>query len=75
MTALHNQHDIYAPLVNRRLEYDYVKKAIEAQGFVDVTRTVDHTELFIRALKGDVDGYRTRWLLPRARPPYWFQRR
>lgn len=50
-TRLHQNHDIYSPLLNRRLEYDYVKKMLEENGFTDVTRTVNHTEIHVRAVK------------------------
>ena len=48
---VHQHHDIYAPLLNRRLEFDQVKKMLEESGFTDVTRTVKDTELYIRAVK------------------------
>jgi hypothetical protein len=48
---LHQAHDLYAPLVNRRLEFDYVKKVLKDHGFTDVIRTVKDTELYIRAVK------------------------
>ena len=54
-TKLHQNHDIYSPLLNRRLEFDYVKKVLEENGFTDVTRTVVHTELNIRAVKGKMN--------------------
>ncbi|MES2701916.1 MAG: class I SAM-dependent methyltransferase [Bacteroidota bacterium] len=50
-TKVHQNHDIYSPLLNRRLDFDYVKKVLEANGFTDVTRTVKHTEVNIRAVK------------------------
>ncbi len=48
---IHGVHDAHAPLINRRLNYEYVKGFLERGGF-KVTRTIDHTELFIRADKG-----------------------
>lgn len=51
-SKIHQLHDMLAPLINRRLEYEHVKKRLEERGFQDVFRTVDHTELFIRGIKG-----------------------
>lgn len=51
-SKVHQLHDMLAPLINRRLEYDYVKINLERGGFQDVFRTVNHTELFIRGIKG-----------------------
>lgn len=74
-SKLHTVHDIYAPLINRRLDYDYVRKFLESRGFGDVTRTIDHTELFVRAIRiNAVRDYHEKWILPRRKPPYWFQR-
>jgi 2-polyprenyl-3-methyl-5-hydroxy-6-metoxy-1,4-benzoquinol methylase len=50
-TKLHQNHDLFAPLLNRRLEFDYVKKMLEDNGFTDVVRTVNDTELHVRAVK------------------------
>ncbi|MGE0022662.1 MAG: hypothetical protein AB7S70_03410 [Hyphomicrobium sp.] len=73
-TWQHSKHDLYAPLINRRLEFDYVLDFLAERGFKDIVRTVDHTELFVRALRGDVETYKTNWILPKKAPPYWFQR-
>ena len=50
-TKLHQNHDMFAPLLNRRYEFEFIKKLLEERGFVDVTRTVNYTELHIRAVK------------------------
>ncbi len=50
-TKVHQYHDIFAPLLNRRLDFSYMKKALEDLGFTDVTRTTKSPELFIRAVK------------------------
>jgi 2-polyprenyl-3-methyl-5-hydroxy-6-metoxy-1,4-benzoquinol methylase len=70
----HSKHDVYAPLINRRLEFDYVRDFLVKRGFKDIVRTVDHTELFVRAFRDDVDNYYMNWVLPKKSPPYWFQR-
>lgn len=71
---VHNYHDIYAPLINRRLEFDQVKQILQDYGFEAVSRTLKHTELFIRAVKGDAEAFLSEWALPACQPPYWFQR-
>jgi len=68
---VHNVHDIYAPLINRRLEFEEVKTQLEKMGFVDIVRTIDHTELFIRASKGQSEYQE--FLLPPKQSPYWFE--
>lgn len=52
-SKVHQLHDMLAPLINRRLEYDFVKTHLERRGFQDVFRTVNHTELFIRGIMGE----------------------
>jgi 2-polyprenyl-3-methyl-5-hydroxy-6-metoxy-1,4-benzoquinol methylase len=69
---LHLWHDIYAPLINRRFTFHEVKQNLEDLGMADVVRTIDHTELFIRARKSPADG-----AIPTLNPhprPYWFER-
>lgn len=70
---LHIYHDIYAPLVNRRLEFQEVKETLVNNGFQDVIRTIDHTELFIRAFKGPANIPQEMLQSPKAKP-YWFER-
>ena len=70
---LHNLHDFYAPLINRRFEFSEIKQLLERGGMGDVTRTIRHTELFIRAVKGDATDYHRRWFVPRKEPRYWFE--
>jgi len=69
---IHNLHDLYAPLINRRFEFGDIRDALKAAGFTDITRTIQHTELFIRAVKGDAADLHHRWFLPVKAPPYWF---
>ena len=67
-------HDMYSPLINRRLDYGYVKNFLETAGFEKVQRIKDHPELFIRAIKSDYEHYKSKWLLQQPQPPFWFQR-
>ena len=71
ITRIHNLHDNYAPLVNRRHEFEDIKERLYELGFNSVLRTIDHSELFIRAFKGDFKD--TNYLLNPKKPPYWFQ--
>lgn len=68
---VHNVHDVYAPLINRRFYFEEIEEILEGVGFTQITRTIDHTEVFVRAIKGEAD-YSTDLLAPKQ-PPYWFQ--
>ncbi len=48
---VHQNHDMFSPLLNRRFEYSFIKKTLEDNGFTDVVRTVNNTELYVRAVK------------------------
>lgn len=50
---VHQMHDIYSPLLNRRLDFEYVKGLLEKKGFTSIVRTNSSTELHIRAIKGN----------------------
>ena len=50
-TRVHQNHDMYSPLLNRRFEYSFIKKTLEDNGFTDVMRTINSTELYVRAVK------------------------
>ena len=70
---LHNLHDLYAPLINRRFEFAEIRTLLEGEGFGDVIRTILHTDLFIRAIKGSSEPLQA-WVLPPRQPPFWFER-
>lgn len=71
-TKLHQNHDMFAPLLNRRMEFDYVKKILEEKGFTDVTRTVNHTELHVRAVKSKMRPEDKEMILTPADNPAWY---
>lgn len=72
---VHNYHDIYAPLINRRLEYDNVREMLADRGFSQIFRTIEHTELFIRGIKEKNPGdFPRNYILPKAKKPFWFER-
>ena len=70
-TKLHQNHDLFAPLLNRRLEFDYVKKVLEENGFTDVVRTVENTELYIRAVKTKMQPGDSAMLIEKGHNPHW----
>jgi len=71
---IHHVHDIYAPLINRRFEFVEVRDILHSVGFNHVMRTIDHTEVWVRAVKGSNDTVVKTYGLPKREPPYWFQR-
>jgi ubiquinone/menaquinone biosynthesis C-methylase UbiE len=71
-TRLHQNHDIYSPLLNRRLDYSYVKKMLEDNGFTDVTRTIQNGEITVRAVKGAMRPEDRDMLLHPASNPAWY---
>ncbi|MBV8773828.1 MAG: class I SAM-dependent methyltransferase [Deltaproteobacteria bacterium] len=71
---IHHVHDIYAPLVNRRFEFEEIKEILQAEGFSHVDRPIDHTEIWLRAVKGKDAAVIHKYGLPKSLPPYWFER-
>lgn len=69
---IHAAHDLLAPTINRRFTFDQVKKILEDLGYTNITRTINHTELFVRAIKGG--NFYHEIFLPSKKPPYWFER-
>lgn len=69
---VHNMHDIFAPLINRRFTLEQVKKLLQARGLTGITQTIAHSEVFVRAAKGNASSLEP-WYLPKAKAPYWFQ--
>lgn len=70
---VHQMHDIYSPLLNRRLEFDYVKKQLEDNGFTDIVRTNNSTEIHIRAVKGPSSDHLKKYFLNPFQGPSWMQ--
>ena len=69
---VHQSFDLLSPTVNTRHTLTEVRAWLDPLGFRDVRQTIDHTELFVRALK-DPDAV-ARFLLPPPARPYWFER-
>jgi SAM-dependent methyltransferase len=65
----HQAFDLFSPLVNDRHDHDEVAGWLRDDGFAHVDRTIDHSEIFVRAHRGT-----TAPLLPPPTRPYWFER-
>jgi len=81
---MNKKHDKLAPLINRRLEFPYVRDQLLELGFskVELTKRQQPSwteaqkiggtrNLFIRAIKGDPKALENAFL-PEPEPPYWF---
>lgn len=65
----HQAFDCWSPLINDRCTFETVKGWLGDLGFCHVVRTLEHTELFVRAARREgVAPY----LDPPSRP-YWFE--
>lgn len=67
----HEAFDLLSTPLNRRTTVAEATSLLQAAGLPRVVRTIDHTEVFLRADHGvsSADAY----LRPLAKPPYWFQ--
>ncbi len=74
MDQIHVVHDIYAPLINRRLDFEYVEGFLRKRGFGVIERTKDHPEIWIRAVKAESDEAIAPYKLPYPQSPFWFER-
>ena len=68
----HQAFDCLSPTINTRHTFEEVNAWLEDAGFEDVEETIQHTELFVRALR-DPEALSS-YLLPKPEPPYWFER-
>jgi SAM-dependent methyltransferase len=67
----HQAFDLFSPLVNDRYRHETVEAWLRELGFDEVARTLDHTELFLRASRPACSA---RPFRPPAARPYWFER-
>jgi SAM-dependent methyltransferase len=67
----HEAFDLLSTPLNRRTTVGEATALLRAAGLPRVVRTIDHTEVFLRADHGasSADPH----LRPLAKPPYWFQ--
>jgi SAM-dependent methyltransferase len=66
----HQAFDLLSPLINETSADETVEAWLREDGFTDVTRTLPHTDLFLRATRPGAEVPFT----PPAAPPYWFER-
>jgi SAM-dependent methyltransferase len=69
---VHHAFDLLSPTINDRHTFDEVRAWLVDAGFSDVTRTIDHTELFVRGARDPAPL--EPFTLPLPQPPYWFER-
>ena len=67
----HQAFDTFSPLVNDTYTHETVESWLRGLGFRDVTRTIDYTELYLRARRDPSGAHPLR---PLPRRPYWFER-
>ena len=58
--------------INDRHTFGEVSAWLGEAGFTDVTRTAEHTELFVRAARRPEAI--APFTVPPPKPPYWFER-
>lgn len=61
--------DLYSTPLNDRFTFAEVEAMMRDAGFTDVLRTLDHTELFVRATNADLEAV----TVPMPDRPYWFE--
>ncbi|MBI4338644.1 MAG: class I SAM-dependent methyltransferase [Chloroflexi bacterium] len=69
--GVHNAFDRLSPTINSLYTFPEIERMCLAAGLDKVERTIDHTELFLRAYR---DSCTAKPLFtPKPKPPYWFQ--
>jgi SAM-dependent methyltransferase len=66
----HQAFDLLSPTINETLADGAVEGWLREEGFGDVTRTLPHTDLFLRATRAGTEVP----LRTVPEPPYWFER-
>jgi len=67
----HQAFDLFSPVINERYDRATVEGWLRDLGFPEVTPTLAHTELFLRAHRGHCSAQP---FAPPASAPYWFER-
>jgi SAM-dependent methyltransferase len=69
---VHQAFDQLSPTINSRHTFEQVRRWLEDEGFSGIERTIDHSELFVRAQReaARLEAFE----LPRPARPYWFDR-
>jgi SAM-dependent methyltransferase len=68
----HQVFDLLSPTINARHTFGEVGNWLVEAGFPEVVQTIDHSELFVRALRTPEPF--APFLLPFPGRPYWFER-
>jgi len=69
---VHHAFDLLSPTINDRHTFAEASAWLAEAGFADVTRTIDHTELFLRGARRAADI--APFTVAPPQPPYWFAR-
>jgi len=69
---VHQAFDSLSPTINERHSMAEVTEHLSAADFPSIERTIDHSELFVRALRNPVAVQE--YELSHPTPPYWFDR-
>lgn len=67
----HQCFDTYSPLINDTHTHEQVEGWLRELGFQELTRTIDYTEIYLRARRRCAPALPER---PRPPRPYWFER-
>jgi len=67
----HQAFDTFSPLVNDTYTHETVEGWLRDLGFPDITRTIDYTELYLRARRDPAAAHPLR---PPPGRPFWFER-
>jgi len=70
--GLHSKFDLLSPPINDRLTEREVRGWFREAGFDQMLRTIQHTELFLKAWRSESAAV-PYFLQPKG-PPYWFQK-
>jgi SAM-dependent methyltransferase len=71
-TDVHQVFDALSPTINARHSFSEVRSHLLDASFSSIEQTIDHSELFIRAIRDPAQV--RQYELARPRPPYWFDR-
>ena len=69
---VHQAFDCLSPTINTRHSFDEIRGWLDKLGFRQIVRTIEHTELFVRAIKEPEQL--AAYLLPLPSAPHWFER-
>jgi SAM-dependent methyltransferase len=67
----HQLFDTYSPLINDTYEHETVEGWLRELGYAEVVRTIQYSDLYLRARRTTADGLPGR---PFKQRPYWFER-